>query len=573
MSINTTPIKFLVLLLLVTGASYAQRKKKVEFTGGARSIVQNSNLNTLDTVPDTTSLRKTTGGYALIDLGVMIRPNNNTEIMGQFRIRNDFGGFWGAGVTFDVRQLWLKGVLGGVLKYQVGDINLKQTPFTLYNHHADRIDSMPEIFQLQNDIINYENFYSPDNTWRQQGIALDWGLSVARVLKEIDFNLYTTRLRATDFATNFDRLMPGGSVDFWFEKGFSIGYNINATVDIPGTVNDTNSSYRNTVQSVDLNYQHDFGENRLDIGAEFGTSSSSYDEVAGVQSLRDQFAHFKMGFEAKNINSKFTLGFLNVGQNFRSVAAQSKDINYAAGTDYFPIYTIQKNVRPISIYDVMTNTDLYERTVSTSLMPMNPVYNNIDPYGLATFNRTGLYFLYTYKNPFIQVDFQTKQFAEIIGQGTNHLRQFMSYQLLTDLNVKELADIQKNLNFRIGLKSANTKRAGDVPIEEVSLDNFRFQIGADWEFFENFYLMGGYIMQNTSGNEFITDRDKYTQPVFYTNNIYDLQQNHYAIGLKYRFSNTVNLSTIYQSTSYNDQTDATVDYDLANFMILFNMTF
>lgn len=89
-----------------------------------------------------------------------IKPNKNTEIMGMFRIRNEYGGFWGSGVSFDVRQLWIKGVVANALRYQLGDLNLKQTQFTLYNHHSDQLDSLPSIFNLQKTL-----FLMKDSTW------------------------------------------------------------------------------------------------------------------------------------------------------------------------------------------------------------------------------------------------------------------------------------------------------------------------------------------------------------------------------------------------------------------------
>ena len=153
----------LLLAALPLLAAYAQtqppKTKVVEFVGGARSLITNNEIGVQDSLPDSTTVKKNTGGYALIDLGVNIKPNKNVEILGMFRVLNNYGGFWGSGVTFSVRQLWLKGVLGDVLRYQIGDLNLKQTPFTLYNHNADRIDSLPAIFGLQQQIVQYERFY------------------------------------------------------------------------------------------------------------------------------------------------------------------------------------------------------------------------------------------------------------------------------------------------------------------------------------------------------------------------------------------------------------------------------
>ena len=143
------PFLLIIMIFSFSAGLFAQQKKTIDFIGGARSYMSNSAINVQDSLPDTTTLKRNTGGYALIDMGVNIRPNDKTEIMGMFRIRNEYGGFWGAGVSFDVRQLWLKGIIGNVLRYQLGDLNLKQTPFTLYNNRVQLMDSLPSIFQLQ----------------------------------------------------------------------------------------------------------------------------------------------------------------------------------------------------------------------------------------------------------------------------------------------------------------------------------------------------------------------------------------------------------------------------------------
>ena len=121
---------FLIILFLVcsSGFAFSQNGKKVQFVGGARS------LNTLAEL-DSASIPKRSGGYALLDLGIKINPNSNTEVMGMFRINNEYGGFWGGGVNFDVRQLYVRGVANDIFRYQVGNIDYKLTPYTFYNHN------------------------------------------------------------------------------------------------------------------------------------------------------------------------------------------------------------------------------------------------------------------------------------------------------------------------------------------------------------------------------------------------------------------------------------------------------
>ena len=72
----------LLALLLILHTAAAQQRRVVDFTGGARSLVTNNNLSVSDTIPDTTTVDRNSGGYALIDLGVNIRPNSTTELMG-----------------------------------------------------------------------------------------------------------------------------------------------------------------------------------------------------------------------------------------------------------------------------------------------------------------------------------------------------------------------------------------------------------------------------------------------------------------------------------------------------------
>lgn len=566
-------ITLATLLIMIGSVAHADSKKKVEFIGGARSVVQNAQLSVTDTVPDTVTSKKNSGGYALIDLGVEIRPNDQTEIMAMFRIRNEFGGFWGAGVTFDIRQMWLKGVLGNVLKYQVGDLNLKSSPFTLYNHHADRIDSLPEIFKIQNDIISYENFYSPNNTWRQQGLAFDFGLSFSKIIKEMDFEAYVTRLRATDFSSTPDRLMPGGSVDMWVNDDLALGYNINTVVDIPGTVNDTMFRYQNVVQSLDLKYKRNFGDDLLKINAELGNGRSQYEENSGSTTLKDNFLYAQAEYKAEKINSDFSLGYINVGPEFRSIGAQTKDINYEVNSVYYPTFTDGKIDRPVSIYDVVSNTDFYGPSLNSRLMTYSPIYNNVLPYGIATFNRTGLLFGYTFHPRNIQIDFRNHRLSEVRGQGTRSLRQFNSAQILTRFDVQGITGLKRKLNLNLGTKIDNTWRPGLSVLDEIDLSTLQLQAGIDWEVYDNIDLLGGLIIQSTSGNEFKTDRDSYTIPTYFTNQKYDLQQSYYSGGVRYRFNEEVHLTALYQQNTYENKIMDMPDYSTGNFMILFNMTF
>ena len=150
--------------------------KKFSLNGTARTLSFLDNLSQDVEVADTITAPKSLSSHTLVDLGMLIRPGDNIAIQSSVRIRNDFGGFWGSGVTFDVRELYVKGVVKDVVRYQVGDVHYKLTPYTFYNNDSELSNYTPAAFSHLLDQVSYDNFYLGDNTWRQQGAAVDFGV-------------------------------------------------------------------------------------------------------------------------------------------------------------------------------------------------------------------------------------------------------------------------------------------------------------------------------------------------------------------------------------------------------------
>ena len=562
----------LVILLLCSSLNlFAQKEKKVTFVGGARSIMTNNNLVVNDTlVSDTTTAKRNTGGYALIDLGVNIKPNKNTEIMGMFRIRNGFGGFWGSAVTFDVRQIYMKGIVANTIRYQLGDLNLKQTPFTLYNHHADAIDSLPTIFNLQRNIVNYEKFYM-NNTWRMQGANVDFGLTFKDYIKEINFTGFITRLNATNFSNVPERLMGGAVIDVMQSKKFRIGYNVNSVFDVLGTVKDSNV-FKNNVQSLDAKFNTKIGQQILTLKGEVGNSNYKYSLDTLAPNLIDYFAHATATITLPKYFLNATVGYLNVGSEYRSIGAQSKDVNYNALPAYYDRYTNAQSVRPLGLMDVISNDNLYNRTLNSRLMTTNNVFNNAMPYGLATFNRVGLYSTIQYKKD-MDASVSYYNLSEIKGQGTLALRKFSILKMNAMVPLNKFLNMKNKLEFQVGAMFQNTNRKSDSLVENVRFKNTQATVGIRYELFKDFDLLAGYILQNTKGDDFIADRNDYTEVTYYNQQKYDLKQQMKAIGFRYNFTPKIYMSAIYQQGAYTDALRLHADYKINQFGIIYNMLF
>lgn len=565
-------LHFAPLILAMALANPMKAQKTVSFTGGARSVVSNNRLHTTDSIPDTTTVSRITNGYALIDLGVNIRPNKSTEILGMFRIRNQYGGFWGSGVSFDVRQLWLKGIVANAVRYQLGDLNLKQTPFTLYNHHADRPDSMPDVFLLQQRIVDYERFYNR-NTWRQQGLQADFGLNVAKYLKEVDFSGYLTRLRASNFTDIPDRMMGGATVQIVQSKHLALSWNGFSVFDVRGTATDTNR-LDNRVQTAGIAYTASLGKSAILIKGESGTGRLAYAQNGGLVTLRDYFMYLSGEWQLPSKHLSLEAGYMNIGPDFRSIGAQSKDINYQTSGALFSRYANGNSVRSAALMDLLGNEQAYQTSVSSNLLPPAQVFNAVLPYGTATFNRLGGFGGLRYAHPSgISFDLKHHQLREIRGQGTLALKTMQQSKANLLIDIAKIAGLHKSSRLRLGLEQQKVNRESAVAFEQVNFRRLRISAGAEVELFKKIDLLFGFLQQQSKGQDFIAERDDYTRVRFLNRTTYQNKQQLLAGGIRCRFEGNTYFTAFYQKQVNQKPADGNPDYRIEQFSLIYNMSF
>ncbi|MFN6037906.1 MAG: hypothetical protein ACK452_05520, partial [Bacteroidota bacterium] len=561
------------VLLFIGQINLAQDKKKIQFTGAARSIVSNSEINVKDEVEDTVTARKNLGGYALIDLGVNIFPNKNTEIMGMFRINNRFGGFYGAGVNFDVRQLYLKGVIANAVRYQLGDVNYKLTPYTFYCHDEDYNVKMPELFNLQREIVNYEAFYR-QNTWRQQGGIVDFSLEFSKWIQEIKFNGFAHRVNLSDFNATADRIFTGGNIGVQQSKNLFIGWNYVSLLDLLGTSAEE-SNFRNNVSSLNAEYKISKEKFEVSFSGEAGMSSYSNTYDSLFPAINGDFVNASLNINIKPVNTKFSFGYMNVSPDFRSAGAQSKRINYNATNSIYDRYTNTQILRPVGLFDMMNDATIYNRSISNNLMMYNPAYNNVLPFGVATFNRQGMY---------VKADFNTKKDAvkagaelyslnEVKGQGTNKLKSFLLAKAYTEINFHKLFDLKRIIKINGGYSFQNTNRSSDISFEKINLNSSTISAGAEYEVFENFDLLAGYFSNQAKGNELMSERNSYTEVTDFTEYHVELNESILGAGIRYRFSEKVYLSALYQNYQNKNLMNKNLSYSINQFQVIFNMKY
>lgn len=568
-------IKIYFCLLILNYFSvnlYSQNEKKIQFVGTARSILNNDDILVKD---DTITSKSNMGGYALIDLGVNIFPNKNTEVLGMIRIKNQLGGFYGAGVTFDVRQLYIKGIISNVVRYQLGDINYKLTPFTFYNNDFDDLVQHPQVFNIQKDIVNYETFYK-NNTWRQQGAALDFSLEFSRFLKEIKFNGFINRINITDFNTVPDRFFTGGNIGIQQSKNVFVGFNYVSLFDLSGT-SQNNSGFNNNVSSI--NYEVKFAKDNLvetRLFGETGLSNSGYSNDTSAPKLNDFFINMGISNLLKASHLKFSLSYLNVGPNFRSAGAQSKRLNYNNTPSFYDRYTNQQSLRSIGLFDLIRDEKLYNRSInSDGLMAYNPAYNNAMPYGIATFNRQGINAKVNFNDPkkILNLEIESYFLKELIGQGTTKLKSFKIIKSNAELNLKKLISIENNFKITAGFSFQSSIRNSETNYEEINLNSAIVNTGIEFELYKNIDILAGFIYNQAKGNEILPSRNIYSEVVDFNEYNINIKELMLGGGLRYRFSDKIYLAALYQNYDNSNKLNSQFSYSMNQFIIIYNMKF
>ncbi len=572
---NTLHIVVGIAALLVAQVVSAQEKdfRKIVFTGAARGLYYGDKVG--QEQEDSITIPRMNSGHTLVDLGMNIRPNKNTEIQGMVRVRNDYGGFWGSGVSFDVRQLYIKGVAGGIVRYQLGDINYKLSPYTLSNTQQEIITQGPVIFQQQTRLMNYDNFYAADSSWRQQGAAAEFGLQFAKFVKELQFHTVATRVRTTDFSSINDRLFAGYNMNLVQSNFFEVGVNHVTLFDIEGTSHNL-STFHNPVTTGTLLLKKDISNWKMKVNVEAGTSRTYYEKFENSPETKGKI--FDAKWIAANTSKGLTVeaGWKYVSSDFRSPGAQTKRVNYNYQPSSFGRITNDQVVRNLTAFDLMRESNAYNRQLSSNLMLTQPKYDNITPYGTATPNRQGLTVNVRYTSASKLFDLAATQLMlqETRGEGTLLPRKFMRSEVKAIAHVsKFIGNKDKLFDVTVRFRNDQTSRKAEENVRAVDLSTQIISAGIEYEFWENWDVMLGVQQIKFNGFDYTAVRNNFSQ--IYNFKEYQTNGNEFmkAAGLRYRFSDKSSLSVNLSNFKNTDAFDATQNYSIRQFMLLYQMNF
>jgi hypothetical protein len=567
---------YLFLCLGLLPLAIKAQEKKIDFFGSGRFTLNNSSLSGKLIDKDTTTARKQMTGTTLFDLGFHIRPSENTEIKAITRVQNEINGFWGGGIIFNLRELYLRGLMFNRIKYQVGDLNTRMTAYTLFNNNGELSQSNPAAFNTFSEVINYDKFYG-QNSWRQQGATANIGFDFDKYLNHINITSLITKNRQTDYFSSPDRLFSGSTIQAKLFNQLNLAYNYTNTFDVENSAMFSNALFNNSVNSFEIKELFNLNKLKIDLNAELGQSNVNFKNNPTAPSIKDgMFLDGGLNIENKKSNWNFGLNLRSVETTFRSVGAQSRRVDFNAVASEYPYYTNRESVRPINLLSVLTDGNYYNMFLSPTLRDYNPAYENMLPYGKATPNRQGadLKFGWNHSNKnLIKISGSASFYNEITGQGTTAIRDFTNLEIMADLGVNELYKGKKKVHVGVFVKQQNTGRTGTEGIDKIDLKTSQIKVGFEYEILPNLDLQLACILLNAKGNEFLAQRNSFNEIIFYKSFNADLQETILLGGINYQFSKNNCLKIQYQQADWNNKLLTDNQYTINRLAVIYNLFF
>lgn len=558
--------KSIILSAITLGLGFGANAQSPKFSlnGLGRSVISNDRLSGELVEGNDDTQKASISGYNLFDLQTNLGIDSSFKATAILRTRSPFGSSFGAITNFEFRQFSMEGKLKG-LKYELGDIRVEMTPYTVFNNEVAGTGFQSDLFANRQAILDYENF-NLGNTWLLQGAAAQHGWNLG---EEMGLGIYafTTRTGSTNELTVPDRLLSGGRVEFAFNKNIKLGVNEVSMYDL--AIATADFDYTNHVVTGDLGYTRDLGDDKFSMKIEGGASSYTYtDNVNEVDtSYNDMFIDLGVDYKLGASGLLLGLDVRRVGAVFASPTAQTRriDVNVTPGL----FSDVKGSERGQILFDRFTSEDIYNNGVTPNLMAFIPYYNNISAYGNATPNRfvTGVT---------VETDTASEAYSsklafnygtEVIGEGGEDLRSFMVVTAGGVAHVGNLMNSSRLFDVNLGVRYEKTSRSGDAGVD---LSSTLIDFGVAGEILKKVDLLAGAKMFMASGNDFIGVRDGFNLVTGFQELNVDINQMIATGGLRVRFSKQQAFSLNYNFVQFSDNALTSNSYNVGQ--LFFNYT-
>ncbi len=551
----------LICLCFLTSGIMAQSDFKVGGVGRGNMMI--ASLEQKDTInPDAGY-----SGYTLLDLGIDGKLGKKVEINTIVRIYSEINAFFDESNSYiDIRQIQLKGRFNRHFKYEIGDLDFKMSKYTLWNEYEEGFSNESRIFSSFRDVARYENF-NTDNVWRQQGAKVYGRYRFDSSNVVLRYKGLFSRLGVSDGVINPNEFMAGATAglkmnDFDIELNGINFYNSPASIRSDIKTQNSVITSRLSYKMGDLNVYTEGGLSNL---SQQGDTTSDF-QIGG------EFIEF--GAEYK-LSDKFQLNgaFRSVSDDFFSPGAQTKRIRYGQSPMLFGSVTNDQYLRDISVFDLLYDYSIYNKSIDRSLDVFNPKFGTATPYGTATPNRQGISIEASYgdTSTVVNVSLKPEFLRDVTGEGTDLQRTYLQTNAQVNVELSKLLNWNKEFDLDLGTFYTSSNR-NDPNVSPVNLSSMILDAGLTLEVIKDYKLLVGYKSLTANGTDYLPIRDMTNSIVSFDQYQTDIQESIFGMGLRYDINSNVFLQCQYQMADVNDQLN-NVEFGFNQFNVLFNLKF
>lgn len=560
---------FLFVSIFITFSINAQFPK-FEIGGLARSLSQSSHLDEQDTVNTDISQ----DFNIVFDLAIKGSLNKYVSLYSELRMGSNLEVFDTSSSYLNLRRLLIFGDLSKSFSFEIGDIDLKMTPFTLWNSNQEGNINESVLFSNYRNIQNYENFNN-ENYWRRQGASL-FGNKPFSKKDTLAYKIFVTRELASNEISIPDVFIYGGDISF-YNKYFSFGINhIDLFTNNKGILLDANLHNHIISSKSSLKF------NNLELSSEFGISKrTNNSSLSDNKWLDGEF----MSFDFKTNFSKnlvFTLNYRSVSDDFSSPGTQTKRINYSMAPNLFPLVGNSSSNREIIASDIVSDisffrsTSFYNRNIDYSLDQFNPIFGVSEPYGISTPNRRGISSMVEYSDSsnIFYLQGKVSFLNDLTGEGVVEKRNYLSYSMSSNIFINKLLDFDKIILLNGGFNYSSAKRnhSPEIFVQNVDFNNSILDLGLDLEIINNLHLIYGFKSINAKGTDYLSIRDENFIITSFQKFEINMNQEVSTVGLKYDFTEKSSLILNYQNIRCNYE-NSELSFIINQFFILAQIKF